>query len=90
MRPTPSDNAIPYNVEVTVKFTFEIEADDDIQAEAIASYDWEEYNYRSEILKIRVDAEEPCEDCDEYHDYDECGLDSPDPDVLHDEMREAY
>ena len=87
-RPIPSEDAIQYNVQVWVKFDFEIEADDDIQAEEIASYDWEDYKYRSTIERIRVEAEEPCEDCDEYHEYGECGLDSPDPDVLHDEMNE--
>ena len=88
-RPTPSEDAVPYNVQVWVKFDFEIEADDDWQAEKIASYDWEDYKYRSTIEQIRVQVEPACEDCDEYHDYDECGLDSPDPDVLHDEMGEV-
>jgi hypothetical protein len=87
-RPIPSEDAVPYTAEVWVKFEFEIEADDDVQAEEIASYDWEEYKYRSTIERIRVQAEDACEDCDEYHEYGECGLDSPDPDALHDEMRE--
>jgi len=77
-RPTPSEYAIPYNVEVWVKFDFEIEADDDIQAEEIASYDLEEYKYRSTIEKIRVEA------------YEEIDLDTPDPDILYDEMNSAY
>jgi hypothetical protein len=54
-RPTPSDDAVLYEAEVTVKFCFQIYADDDIQAEEIASYDWEEYKYLSQIEKIRVD-----------------------------------
>ena len=77
-RPIPSEDAVPYNVEVWVKFDFEIEADDDIQAEEIASYDWEEYKYRSTIEKIRVEA------------YEEIDLDTPDPDILYDEMNSAY
>ena len=77
-RPIPSEDAIPYNVEVWVKFDFEIEADDDIQAEEIASYDWEEYKYRSTIENIRVEADE------------EIDLDTPDPDILYDEMNSAY
>ena len=77
-RPIPSEDAIPYNVEVWVKFDFEIEADDDIQAEEIASYDWEEYKYRSTIEKIRVEADE------------EIDLVTPDPDILYDEMNSAY
>lgn len=77
-RPTPSEDAVPYNVEVWVKFDFEIEADDDIQAEEIASYDWEEYKYRSTIEKIRVEA------------YEEIDLDTPDPDILYDEMNSFY
>ena len=85
-RPIPSEDAIPYTVDVLVRFQFEIEADDDVQAEEIASYDWEEYKYRSTIERIKVEAEDPCHDCDEYHGYGECGLDSPDPDVLYDEM----
>ena len=89
-RPIPSDDAIPYTVQVWVKFDFEIEADDDVQAEEIASYDWEDYKYRSEIQKIRVEAEEPCPECDEYHEYGECGLDFPDPDSVYDDMNTAY
>jgi hypothetical protein len=77
-RPIPSEDAIPYTAEVWVKFEFEIEADDDMQAEVIASYDWEEYNYRSTIEKIRVEADE------------EIDLDTPDPDILYDEMNSAY
>ena len=77
-RPIPSEDAIPYNVEVWVKFDFEIEADDDVQAEEIASYDWEEYKYRSTIEKIRVEA------------YEEIDFDTPDPDILYDEMNSAY
>jgi len=54
-RPIPSDDAAQYEVEVTVKFCFTIEADDDMQAEEIASYDWEDYKFLSEIQEIRVD-----------------------------------
>ena len=73
-RPIPSEDAVPYTAEVWVKFEFEIEADDDMQAEVIASYDWEEYKYRSTIEKIRVQEDEQID------------LDTPDPDILYDEM----
>jgi len=63
-RPIPSDDAVQYEVEVTVKFCFTIEADDDMQAEEIASYDWEDHKFLSEIQKIRVDMIE--EDEEEY------------------------
>ncbi len=73
-RPIPSEDAVPYTAEVWVKFEFEIEADDDMQAEVIASYDWEEYKYLSTIEKIRVE------------EIEEIDLDTPDPDILYDEM----
>jgi hypothetical protein len=73
-RPIPSEDAVPYTAEVWVKFEFEIEADDDMQAEVIASYDWEEYKYRSSIERIRVQEDEQID------------LNTPDPDVLYDEM----
>ena len=55
MRPQPSDDAVTYDVEVTVKFMFELQADDDIQAEELAAYEWEENLYRGSIEKIRVE-----------------------------------
>ena len=30
--------------------------------------------------------DKPCGRCDEYHDVDNCGRDTADPDVLYDEM----
>ena len=30
--------------------------------------------------------DEPCSMCDEQHEEGNCGVDSPDPDVLYDEM----
>ena len=55
MRPQPSDDAVTYEVEVTVKFMFELQAEDDMQAEDLASYEWEEHLYRGSIEKIRVE-----------------------------------
>ena len=55
MRPQPSDDAVTYEVEVTVKFMFELQADDDMQAEELAAYEWEENLYRGSIEKIRVE-----------------------------------
>ena len=63
-KPIPSDDAVQYEVEVTVKFHFTIEADDDMQAEDIASYEWEDNLFHAEIQKIRVDMIE--EDEEEY------------------------
>ena len=65
-RPTPSDDAVLYEAEVTAKFCFAIYADDDIQAEEIASYDWEEYKYLSQIEKIRVDMIEQDEEEEDF------------------------
>lgn len=62
MRPQPSDDAVTYDVEVTVKFMFELQADDDIQAEDLAAYEWEEHLYRGSIEKIRVEMMEEDED----------------------------
>ena len=73
-RPEPSDEAVQYTAEVTVKFYFEIEADDDIQAEDIASYDWQEYLYRGEIQNIRVDMVEEDSDIPEYGDATDAGI----------------
>ena len=36
------------------------------------------------------DDEDLCPECDESHEFGECGLDFPDPDVLYDEMNSAY
>lgn len=58
MRPQPSDDAVTYDVEVTVKFMFELQADDDIQAEELAAYEWEENLYRGSIERIRVEVTE--------------------------------
>jgi hypothetical protein len=55
MRPQPSDDAVTYEVEVTVKFMFELQADDDMQAEDLAAYEWEDNLYRGSIEKIRVE-----------------------------------
>jgi hypothetical protein len=30
--------------------------------------------------------DKPCTRCDEHHSIDKCGADSPDPDILYDEM----
>jgi hypothetical protein len=30
--------------------------------------------------------DKPCTRCDEHHGIDKCGADSPDPDILYDEM----
>jgi hypothetical protein len=62
MRPQPSDDAVTYEVEVTVKFMFELQADDDMQAEDLAAYEWEDNLYRGSIEKIRVEMMEEDED----------------------------
>lgn len=71
-RPMASDDAVLYEAEVTVKFHFIVEADDDIQAEDIATYDWQDNLYHAEIQKVRVDIiEEDDEEADgEYEDAD--------------------
>jgi hypothetical protein len=62
MRPQPSDDAVMYNVEVTMKFYFEVEADDDMQAEEIATYAWQDNIYRGEVHKVKVEMKEEDED----------------------------
>lgn len=69
MKPEPSDDAIYYDVEVTVTFNFQVEADDDMMAEDIASYEWEDNIFRGSIDRITVDAIE--EDEDEEDDSDD-------------------
>ena len=38
------------------------------------------------ILWATLNDDKPCSRCDEYHDVDNCGRDSADPDILYDEM----
>lgn len=58
MKPQPSDDAVYYDAEVTVTFTFQVLADDDFMAEEIASYEWEENTFRSSIDSIMVEMTE--------------------------------
>ena len=55
MRPQPSDDAVQYEAEVTVKFYFTLEADDDMQASDLATYEWQDNLYRGEIQNVVVD-----------------------------------
>ena len=55
MRPQPSDDAVQYEAEVTVKFYFTLEADDDIQASDLATYEWQDNLYHGEIQNVVVD-----------------------------------
>ena len=55
MRPQPSDDAVQYEAEVTVKFYFTLEADDDMQASDLATYEWQDNLYHSEIQNVVVD-----------------------------------
>ena len=49
------------------------------------------YSLEEAIEKARIKLEEEtCNRCDERHDDGECGADSPDPDVLYDEMHTQY
>jgi hypothetical protein len=54
-RPIPSDNAVTYDAAVTITFYFTLEADDDMQAEELASYEWQDNLYRGEIGEIYVE-----------------------------------
>lgn len=64
MRPQPSDDAVQYEAEVTVKFYFTLEADDDVQASELATYEWQDNLYRGEIQKVVVDMIEEEEEDD--------------------------
>jgi hypothetical protein len=55
VRPQPSDDAVQYEAEVTVKFYFTLEADDDMQASDLATYEWQDNLYRGEIQNVVVD-----------------------------------
>lgn len=55
MRPQPSDEAVQYEAEVTVKFYFTLEADDDMQASDLATYEWQDNLYHGEIQDVVVD-----------------------------------
>ena len=55
MKPQPSDDAVWYDVEVTVTFNFQVLADDDMMADEIASYEWEDNTFRSTIDSIMVE-----------------------------------
>jgi hypothetical protein len=74
-KPVPSDDAVQYEAEVTVKFFFTIEADDDIQAEDIATYEWEDNLYRAEIQDVRVEMIEEDDEIPEYGDLSDAGMD---------------
>lgn len=47
-----SDDVL-YEVEVTVKFRFDIMAEDDFQAENIAIHAWQQNLYHSEVQDVR-------------------------------------
>ena len=63
-RPIPEGDTATYEAEVTIKFRFLVEAEDDIQADAIAMYDWQDNLYSGEIEHVSVDIIE--EDEEEY------------------------
>jgi hypothetical protein len=67
MKPQPSDDAVYYDAEVTVTFTFQVLADDDMMADTIASYEWEENTFRGSIDNISVEMIEE----EEYEDEEE-------------------
>jgi hypothetical protein len=54
MKPQPSDDAVYYDAEVTVTFTFQVLADDDFMAEEIATYEWQDSVYRGNIDAVSV------------------------------------
>lgn len=64
MRPQPSDDAVQYEAEVTVKFYFTLEADDDMQASELATYEWQDNLFHGEIRKVVVDMVEEEEEDD--------------------------
>lgn len=76
-KPVPSDDAVQYEAEVTVKFFFTLEADDDIQAEDLATYEWEDNLYHAEIQHVRVEMIEEDEDDEipDYGDLSDAGMD---------------
>ena len=72
MRPVPqSDNPYQYEAEVTVTFHFTLTADDDMQAEELAKYEWQDNLYRGEIDTIWVEAIEDEEILDDMEDEED-------------------
>lgn len=53
-----------YDIEVTVKINFEVEADNIAEAEQ-AGFDWEDYRHFSEVYDITVEEIYPIGDEDE-------------------------
>lgn len=54
-KPIPEGDTVQYDAEVTIKFRFIVEAEDDIQADKIAMYEWQDNLYRGEIEHVHVE-----------------------------------
>lgn len=59
------NDTVEYDCVVTVKFHFTVEAEDDMKAEELALYGWQDNVYHSEVHKVRVEAIEPEEEDEE-------------------------
>jgi hypothetical protein len=69
-KPIPQGDTAQYDAEVTVIFHFSVEAEDDIQAETIATYEWQDNLYHGEIHRVRVDIiQDDDEDDSEEEEY---------------------
>jgi hypothetical protein len=61
-KPQPTDDAVEYEATVTVTFRFPVFADDDVMADELAAYEWEDNTWHGEIDRIRVEMVEEEED----------------------------
>ena len=61
-KPQPTEDAVEYEAEVTVTFRFQVYADDDMMADELASYEWEDNTWHGEIDRIRVEMVEQEDD----------------------------
>lgn len=68
-KPIPQGDTAQYDAKVTVIFYFSVEAEDDIQAETIATYEWQDNLYHGEIHSVRVDIIQDDEDDSEEEEY---------------------
>ena len=64
-KPIPTGDTAQYEAEVTIKFHFLVDAEDDIQADKIAMYEWQDNLYRGEIEHVSVNIVEEEEEEEE-------------------------
>lgn len=76
-KPIPQGDTATYDAVVTVRFYFQVEAEDDIQADTIATYEWQDNLYRGEIHHVSVELveEDDYDKVPQYGDLSDAGMD---------------